>query len=97
VSEGLILESFDRRTLANMEFALERACGFLGTGGEQHRTRRHIANRIVRCAQNGNRSLGALTVAALGAARELRIRRRRPVDVSIAGSGSQGGLAARAS
>ena len=31
VSYVMISESFDRRTLANMEIALERACEFLST------------------------------------------------------------------
>jgi hypothetical protein len=73
----MISESFDRRTLANMEIALERACEALSTGSEKHRTRRHIASRIIRCAKSGNRSLGSLTAAALAAAKELRVERKR--------------------
>ena len=34
-----IADSFDSRTLANMEVALERACKLLASGSEQHDTR----------------------------------------------------------
>jgi len=71
----MISESFDRRTLANMEIALERACQVLATGSEKYVARRHIASRIVKCAEKGNRTLGTLTAAALTAAKELRSRR----------------------
>ena len=36
----MIAESFDPRTLANMEVALERACKALPLGSEQHEARR---------------------------------------------------------
>jgi hypothetical protein len=71
----MISESFDRRTLANMEIALERACELLANGSEKYRTRRHIASRIVKCAKKGHRTLGALTAAAIDAAKELRSKR----------------------
>lgn len=72
----MISESFDRRTLANMEIALERACEKLATGSEKYTARRHIAGRIVKCAESGNRSLGSLTAAALAAAKQLESKRR---------------------
>ena len=71
----MISESFDGRTLANMEIALERACEALPSGSDKHRSRRHIASRIIQCAENGNRTLGGLTAAAMAAARELRVKR----------------------
>ena len=46
----MIADSFDSRTLANMELALDRACANV-SGGEKHRVRRHIAARIDRCAR----------------------------------------------
>jgi hypothetical protein len=67
-----IADSFDTRTLANMEVALERACRSLPTSGDNHDTRRHIANRIIDCAEGEDRTLGGLTEAALVAARNLR-------------------------
>jgi len=73
----MISERFDRRTLANMEIALERACAVLSTGSDKHRARRHIASRIIRCAEGGHRTLGSLTAAAIAAAHELRARRKR--------------------
>jgi hypothetical protein len=71
----MISESFDRRTLANMEIALERACELLANGSENYKTRRHIASRIIKCAEKGNRTLGTLTAAAVTAAKELRSKR----------------------
>jgi hypothetical protein len=67
----MIAESFDRRTLANMELALDRACKSLAIGGEQHHARRHIAGRILACARSGDRTLGGLTEAGQAAASEL--------------------------
>lgn len=66
-----IAESFDPRTLANMEVALERACKVLALRSEQHDARRHIASRIVECAESGDRTLGGLTEAGRAAASEL--------------------------
>jgi hypothetical protein len=66
-----IAESFDPRTLANMEVALERACTVLALGSERHEARRHIAGRIVECAESGDRTLGGLTEAGRAAASEL--------------------------
>jgi hypothetical protein len=66
-----IAESFDSRTLANMEVALERACSALAVGGEDHEARRHIAGKILKCAKHGGRTLGALTDAGLIGATEL--------------------------
>jgi hypothetical protein len=67
----MITDSFDSRTLANMEVALERACKMLSIGAEQHSVRRHIAGRILECAAKGNKTLGALTEAGQVAATEL--------------------------
>jgi hypothetical protein len=66
-----IAESFDPRTLANMEVALERACKALALASEQHEARRHIASRIVERAESGDRTLGGLTEAGRAAASEL--------------------------
>jgi hypothetical protein len=68
---GMIADSFDSRTLANMEVALERACKALAVGGEEHGARRHIASRILKCAKSGGRTLSTLTDAGLVAATEL--------------------------
>jgi hypothetical protein len=68
---GMIAESFDSRTLANMEVALERACKLLAVGGEEHAARRHIASKILKCAKHGGKTLTSLTEAGLVAASEL--------------------------
>jgi hypothetical protein len=67
----LIAESFDPRTLANMEVALERACKVLSIRAEQHGARRHIAGKILKCAKRGDKTLGGLTEAGRVAASEL--------------------------
>jgi len=66
----MIADSFDSRTVANMEVALERACKVLSIGAEAHGVR-HIASRILECAARGNKTLGALTAAGHVAATEL--------------------------
>jgi hypothetical protein len=67
----MITDSFDPRTLANMEVALERACKILGVGSEGHQARRHIAGKIIVCAESGDGTLGGLTKAGRVAATEL--------------------------
>jgi hypothetical protein len=57
-----IREQFDRRTMAAMEVALDRACERWPDGGE-HVRRKRVAESIIRCAKTGNRSLGALIMA----------------------------------
>lgn len=66
-----ITESFDTRTRANMEVALERACAILAAGSDRHDARRHIATKIVQSAESGDRTLGGLTEAGRAAATEL--------------------------
>jgi hypothetical protein len=70
----MIAEKFDSRTLANMEAALERASQLLPNGARQHEHRRHIASRILKRAESGDKTLDGLTEAASAAARELRAR-----------------------
>ena len=55
----MIAESFDARTLANMEVALERAWQVLANGSEQHVARRYIASKILECAEGGDKHSGA--------------------------------------
>ena len=72
----MITDGFDPRTLANMEVALERACKLIGMDSEEHWARRHIASKIVECAENGDGTLGGLTKAGRLAATELCAARR---------------------
>lgn len=67
----LIAERFDAKTLANMEVALDRACEVLAAGNRQPDARRHIASKIVECAQRGDTTLSGLTDAGCVAASEL--------------------------
>jgi hypothetical protein len=64
----MIADSFDPRTLANMEVALERACQALAKDGDNHEARRHVASRILKRAKGGDRTLGGLTKAGRAAA-----------------------------
>ena len=58
----MIVERFDRRAMAAMEEALEKACERWPNGGT-HRLRKRVAQSIIRCAEIGNISLDALTEA----------------------------------
>ena len=66
----MITESFNERTVANMEVALDRACKDLAHGGD-HSAREHIARKILGCARRGDTTLKALTAAARIAAMEI--------------------------
>lgn len=68
----MIMEEFAEKTIANMEVALERACQRLPQKFSNHEARKHIAAQIVECAQRGERSLKALTQAALNASSSLQ-------------------------
>jgi hypothetical protein len=70
----MITDSFDSRTLANMEVALERACKLLAAGSDRHDARRYIATKILQCAESGDKTLGSLTEAGRAAAIELCAR-----------------------
>jgi hypothetical protein len=58
----MIEGSFDHRTLAQMNFALDRVCE-KDPRGEQHKVRKRVALAIIRCARSGKTSLDALTEA----------------------------------
>jgi hypothetical protein len=67
----MITDGFGPRMVANMEIALERACEFLPVGNEVHEARRHVASKILECAERGNGTVRALTAAGRAAAIEL--------------------------
>ena len=67
----MITDSFNSRTLANMEVALERACQMLPAGSEKHRARRIVATKILECAHRGDNTLGGLTAAGHTAVMQL--------------------------
>ena len=58
----MIVERFDRRTMAAMEIALEKACACWPNGG-QHDLRKRVAQSIIQCAKTGSTSLDALIEA----------------------------------
>jgi hypothetical protein len=83
----MITDTFDRRTIAKMEVALERACLLLPTGSEKHRARRIIAGKIIECANRGDATLSRLTEAGYAAAVQLNcfgqsVRKRPPTSSS---------------
>jgi hypothetical protein len=57
-----ISERFDRRTMAAMEVALEKACERWPKGGK-HNLRKRVAQCIIRCAETGSTGLEALIEA----------------------------------
>ena len=58
----MIEETFDSRTLAAMNWVLDRVCA--GTPrGEEHATRKRVAQHIIRCARSGRTTLSELTEA----------------------------------
>jgi hypothetical protein len=65
--DHMITDTFDRRTIAKMEVALERACLLLPTGSEKRRARRIIAGKIIECANRGDATLSRLTEAGYAA------------------------------
>lgn len=67
----MITDAFNRRTIAKMEVALERACLLLPTGSEKHNARRIIARKIVECANRGDVALSRLTEVGYAAAMQL--------------------------
>jgi urease gamma subunit len=71
VDDRLLSESFDRRTLLDMEVALDRACSGLPLNLRSHESRTFIAARIIQCVQDGAATQDAMTRAALDAVEEL--------------------------
>jgi hypothetical protein len=61
---------FDSKTLAKMNFALDRVCE-TALRGEQHAFRKRIAREIMKCARSGKTTLGELTSAGERALDEL--------------------------
>ncbi|HKS19671.1 MAG TPA: hypothetical protein VJS63_10755 [Bradyrhizobium sp.] len=64
----------DDRTIANMEYALEKACQKFPHGGD-HETRKYVAQRLKLSARKGNTTLGGLNAVAHAAVQDLSKRR----------------------
>jgi hypothetical protein len=58
----MIEEKFDSKTLAIMNFALDRICE-KAPHGERHSVRKQIARQIIKCARSGKTTLSELTAA----------------------------------
>jgi hypothetical protein len=69
--EQLLIESFDRRTMLDMEAALERACKALPPKINVHNSRTFIARKIIEHVQSGGATQGDMTAVAMDAAKEL--------------------------
>jgi hypothetical protein len=73
----MITDNFDERTIANMEVALDRACDRFPKQLATHEARKRIAARILERATQGERTLKALTDAAILAATLISSRKIR--------------------
>lgn len=73
--DRLLSESFDRRTLLDMETALDRACSTLPPDERTHECRTFIAGRIIASVQTGASTQDDMMRAAQGAVEELEKRR----------------------
>nr|WP_225162470.1 hypothetical protein [Bradyrhizobium sp. BRP56] len=54
------MKQFDERTTANLDVVLDEVCRDLPNGGGDHETRKFIARKLLRAAQQGKKTLGAL-------------------------------------
>ena len=79
----MILESFDRRTLANMEVARERVCEGRPDCAD-HELRAYIADSLIVCARKGQTTIGALTEAGEAALAAGQSQTRSRPDHSVA-------------
>jgi hypothetical protein len=59
------------RTVANLDVVLDDACRELPNNGGDHDTRKFVAVRLLRAAQRGKTTLGALQTVARNAKRRL--------------------------
>ena len=66
----MIEGTFDLRTLANMNVALDRVCEKV-MNGESHSVRKRVARQIIKCASSGKTTLGELTAAGQRALRRV--------------------------
>ncbi len=58
----MIEGTFDSRTLARMNLALDRVCRAV-VDGEAHAVRKRVARRIIKCARSGKTTVEELTDA----------------------------------
>ena len=75
IDDRLLSRSFDRRTLLDMEVALDRACSSLPQGERSHECRTFIASRIIASVRAGASTQDDMIRSALEAAEEQAKRR----------------------
>lgn len=68
------MNKFDDRTAANLNVVLESVCRALPNSGGDHESRKFIAEKMLRAAQRGKRTLGALESVARRAMKALSRR-----------------------
>lgn len=78
-----MFSEFDERTAANMEIALQRACGQLGRElAEDHKVRSQIAKAILSSAHSGHTKLADLTAAGRHAAMKIAANSAPPTSLA---------------
>jgi hypothetical protein len=65
------MQKFDERTTSNLNVVLDNVCRGLPNSGGDHDSRKFIAKRMLRAAQQGKRTLGALEAVARQALQKL--------------------------
>jgi len=65
------MNKLDDRTAANLDVVLDSVCRTLSNNGGDHESRKFIAARMLRAAQRGKRTLGALEIVARRAMKSL--------------------------
>jgi hypothetical protein len=61
------MKRFDERTAANLDVVLDDVCRSLPNNGGDHESRKYVAAKLLRAAQRGKKTLGALEVVARNA------------------------------
>ena len=69
--------TFDSRTLAKMNAALDGVC-MVAARGEEYSVRKLVARRIISCARGGKTTLDELTMAGEGALTKIAPRTKQP-------------------
>ena len=72
----MIAEDFDRRTMANIEVALERMCERFPRELASHEARKEVAMALLQSAREGRGNLILLNAAAERAAQRVVLRPR---------------------
>ena len=65
------MQKFDERTTANLDVVLDNVCRGLPNSGGDHESRKFIAQKLLRAARQGKRTLGALEAVARRALHKL--------------------------